>query len=82
MLFLSSANVSRNGFKTYDDPIRMALIKVAEITVASTTEPLLSKMIMLQTPAAETPGIMTPRIRISMSGPIASIKMEDDGESP
>ena len=58
----------------------MALVKVAEITVASTTEPLPGKIITLQNPVVEIPSAMTPKIRISVSGSSDTIKVEENSE--
>ena len=62
--------------------MRLALIKVAEITVGSTAEPLPGNLITLQTPVIETPSALTPRIRLSMGGPSGQdVNSETEGES-
>ncbi len=60
----------------------MAIIKVAEITVSSTSEPLPGNVITLQTPVVDTSATLTPRIRISRGSTSGAdnIKAETDGK--
>lgn len=56
---------SRNHFTVVDDEVRFALLKVAEITISSTSEPVPGVVITLPTPTVDGPPAPTIRLNAS-----------------
>lgn len=60
--------MGRNNYAQFDDAIRMAFIKVAEMTTASLPEPQPGNIIKLHTPVTEAPPALATKIRLSLPG--------------
>jgi hypothetical protein len=64
---LAITDVRRDNYANMDESIRIAFIKIAEITMMSNPEPHPGTMIKLHTPISEHPrSLPTPKIRLSV----------------